>query len=67
MDIDLLSQKAGMLKAYRSAVRLKHSLKADDEIRKGLPKLEASINAAIAYGQPFEYNPGSVFFDEDDF
>lgn len=58
--------KAGFLKAWRTAIRLKYSLLADDEIYQTLPGLEERIDNALAMGQPLELNPGSVFFEDDD-
>lgn len=58
---DLQVQKAAMLKAARSAIRLKHSLHADAEIAAALPDLEERIDTALAEGQPFELEPGQVF------
>lgn len=58
--------KAGILKAMRTAIRLKFSLMADDEIYRTLPGLEERIDNALAMGQPLELNPGSVFFEDDD-
>jgi hypothetical protein len=54
-----------MLKAARAAIRLKHSLRADDEIARRLPELEAEIDTALASGTPFELEPGKVFLVED--
>ena len=58
---DLEIQKAAALKAYRTAIRLKHALAADAEIAATLPAVEARINDALALGQPIELNPGEVF------
>ena len=44
------------LKAYKTAVRLKHSLAADDEIARTLPEIEAQIDAALAAGKPVMVN-----------
>lgn len=41
-------RKAALLKAARSAVRLKHSLAADEELNEVLPALEREFNAAVA-------------------
>lgn len=62
---ELQRQKTGMLKAARAAIRLKHSLRADDEIARRLPELEAEIDTALASGTPFELEPGKVFLVED--
>lgn len=58
---DLQVQKAAMLKAARTAIRLKHMLAADAEIARELPMLEERIDEALALGQPLELNPGRVF------
>lgn len=58
---DLQIEKAAMLKAYRSAIRLKHSLAADREISETLPDIEVKIDAALQSGQPLELNPGEAF------
>lgn len=50
-----------MLKAARTAIRLKHMLAADAEIARELPMLEERIDEALALGQPLELNPGRVF------
>mgnify|MGYP001602987762 CR=1 FL=1 len=42
--------RAQLLKAARSAVRLKHSLVADDELNEVLPVLEASFDLSVAHG-----------------
>ena len=58
---ELGRQKAAIVKAYRAAVRLKYSILADEEIDVGLPALERRIDDALTRGEPFEFNPGSVF------
>jgi len=57
---ELEVQKAAILKAARTAIRLKHSLAADAELADKLPKLEDRINRALAAGQPLEITLGSV-------
>lgn len=48
MPKDLIElRKAALLKAARSAVRLKHSLNADAELNEVLPALEKAYNAAV--------------------
>lgn len=47
-------QKARMLKACRSAIRLKHSLKADEELYQRLPELERRIDGALLQGRPLK-------------
>lgn len=61
---ELERQRTAMLKAARSAIRLKHSLAADAEIAEKLPDLEERIDAALANGEPFELEPGRVFILE---
>lgn len=61
MKTDLQLDKESCLKAFRTAIRLKHSLEADREIAQFLPLLEEKIDRAMAAGQPLELNPGSVF------
>ena len=51
--------KAQMLKSARTAIRLKHSIQADEEIATELPELEKRFDTAMALGQDFE-----VSFDE---
>ena len=58
---ELKRQKAHALKAYRTAIRLKYALLADDEIMRRLPELEKRIHAAIAAGQPLELDPAEMF------
>lgn len=53
--------KAAMLKSYRAAIRMKHSLRADAEIAKALPLLEAKIDNALHNGKTFELNPSEAF------
>ena len=57
---DLEQDKASMLKAYRAAIRLKHSLAADAEINERLPALEAKLDAALAAGQPLVLEIGEI-------
>jgi len=43
-------ERANLLKVIRTAVRLKHSLNADDELNDVLPRAEAKFNASIQRG-----------------
>lgn len=61
---ELERRRAAMLKARRSAIRLKYSLMADDEIARDLPAFEAEIDAAISAGKMYELSPGDVFTTE---
>lgn len=56
--------KANALKTARTAIRLKHSLKADVEINDRLPGLEAMIEQAFNNGEAFELLAGQEFLDE---
>ena len=47
-DIEL--RRAALLKAARSAVRLRHSLAADAELNERLPELERAFNTAVSNG-----------------
>ncbi len=47
-DIEL--QRKAVLKAWRSLIRLKHSLKADAEINSALPRAEKAFDAAVHRG-----------------
>lgn len=53
--------KIAVLKAYRAAIRLKHSLAADREISQTLPEVERLIDTALQAGSPIELNPGEAF------
>jgi hypothetical protein len=58
---DIERARAKALKTIRAAIRLKHSLAADEEIAKKLPEIEAAFDKAVNDGRPFELSPGSVF------
>ena len=60
---DIEVQKAGMLKAARAAIRLKHMLRADAEINEVLPAGRADQCFEIASGQPFELTLGTILDD----
>lgn len=53
--------RAQMLKAWRSAIRLKHSLAADKEIAETLPEIERQINEALLNGSPLALDPSDAF------
>lgn len=53
-------RKGQMLKAARTAIRLKHSLAADEELNRKLPDLERDFDEAVAEGRPLELDPWSV-------
>ena len=50
MKDDIALRKAALMKAARSAVRLKHSLAADEELNRVLPELERRFDAAVQNG-----------------
>ena len=54
-------QKAAALKSWRTAIRLKHSLRADAEIASELPQIEAMIDNAITTGEPLILDPATAF------
>lgn len=60
---ELERKRTAILKAYRTAIRLKYALQADEEIGRRLPEIEEQINTALASGKPLELNPGDVFFE----
>lgn len=43
--------KATMVKIIRTAIRLKHSIKADEEINERLPEAEKKFDAAVIKGE----------------
>lgn len=52
--------KRKVLKAVRSAVRLKHSLAADDELAVVLPRVEQAYDRAMRNRQVFQLDWGSL-------
>lgn len=48
-DVD--QARVNLLKTIRTAIRLRHSINADNEINELLPKAEAKFNAAIMAGR----------------
>lgn len=53
--------RARVLKAYRAAIRLKHSLAADEEIARRLPQVQADIDTALLGGAEISVDPASAF------
>lgn len=47
---DIALRRAALMKAARSAVRLRHSIAADEELNTILPELERTFNAAVQRG-----------------
>ena len=60
---DIEIQRAKLLKAATSAIRLKHSLRADEEIKRKLPQLEREITLALESGRPFELQTDTLLED----
>jgi hypothetical protein len=60
--------RAAAIKAARSAIRLKHSIAADEELARRLPEIEAEIDVALLTGEPFVLDTtaesGIVLFDD---
>lgn len=47
-------QQKALVKAARTAIRLKHSLEADAEMYRRLPDLERRIDGSVLNGKPFK-------------
>lgn len=43
--------RANTLKVIRTAIRLKHSIAADEELNEVLPRAEAKFNASVLRGE----------------
>lgn len=54
-------QRAAILKTWRAAIRLKHSLQADAEIAAKLPLIEERINDALLNGVAVELDAAQAF------
>ena len=54
---ELEVQKAAILKAIRSTIRLKYSLLADKELNDKLPEVERMIDDALQSGNAISFNP----------
>lgn len=52
---------AAAMKAMRTAIRLRHSLEADEEINRVLPELKEHMLREAAMGKPFKLDLRSVF------
>jgi len=61
-DIEL--QRAQLLKALRTNIRLRHSLAADQELNEKLPTFEAAFDKAVQSGKVYELDIRSVLEDE---
>jgi hypothetical protein len=56
-------EKAKILKAARSAIRLKHSLMADEEMYNRLPELERRIDQALNEGKELKLTTSEILDD----
>ena len=61
---EIEGQRKDMLKALRTAVRLKHSLNADAELRKVLPEFQAAFDKAVQSGKAYKLDIRSVLEGE---
>lgn len=57
---DIERERLKTAKAVRTAIRLKHSMNADDEINEKLPDVLVAFDSAIASGKRFELDIKSV-------
>lgn len=57
---ELESRKASMLKLARAVIRIRHSIAADEEIRRVLPELERRIDLAMQTGNAFEVDAAEL-------
>lgn len=58
---ELEVRRAAILKAVRSGIRLKHSIRADVEIAETLPRVEGEMDLALNSGEPFTLDPLVAF------
>jgi hypothetical protein len=56
-------EKRRFMKAVRSTVRLKWSLRADEELEEVLPKYEKRYDAAVASGKGYEFATSSILLE----
>jgi len=54
-------ERTTVTKTVRTAIRLKHSIAADEEINAALPQVLEQFERAVAEGRPFQLEVGSVF------
>lgn len=57
---ELESRKASLLKMARSIIRLRHSIAADEEIRRVLPALEERLDEHLQASQSFELDAAEL-------
>jgi hypothetical protein len=56
---------AAVVKAYRSAIRLKHMIAADDEVNATVPAIEQRMKA-MADKELLVLNPGEAFLSDEE-
>ena len=61
---DVEQLRADVLKAVRTAIRLKHSLAADREMNEVLPEVERELEAAIKSGTGYELDVADFLRDQ---
>jgi len=54
-------ERKRIIKAARTAIRLKHSLAADAEMAVTLPKLEGQLDSALLKGKRLEIDIAQLF------
>jgi len=59
-------ERAKLIKAVRSTIRLKHSLVADDELNEILPTILANYDKALQSGKPYELATLSLLSEIED-
>jgi hypothetical protein len=57
---ELESRKVSLLKLARAVIRLRHSIAADEEIRRVLPELERRIDLAMQTGNAFSVDAAEL-------
>jgi hypothetical protein len=62
---DIEIERAKVLKVAIAAIRLKHSLRADEEIKRKVPDLEKSFNQAVQAGKVFELDSDSLLKEDE--
>ena len=60
MANELDIRKRSMEKAWRSQIRLRYSIMADEEIGHGVEEFREVINKALALGQTVRFMPAEV-------
>lgn len=63
MASDIQIRQKQMEKAYRSQVRLRYSLLADEEIDRNIEAVRETIGTALALGQRVQLTPAEITID----